>query len=490
MNKSLFHLVILVTLFSCKKEEKENLNEIENLTGINLHFKGYNPFIHKRFIDLTIENSINPIKKQLSISDSGIVSYNFINPKKTELVFQYDMNGEFSLIASPNEEIEGHLNFKDLLEGSKFSEFEITGTNQAVNELILANTIYLDSLIKTSSPYFTRNGSTPDVHYKVRRIGEMKNQLLDFEKFITKNNINNEQFIDWSTSKIRYSAGYDLCSYPYFGPPINKDLSIENDYFNFLQEVKPNRKNLIVYQSYLSYVKALSTFLLIMSNVSDRFESERKQLKRDSSSNFPIVFDIIKGLSEHQDRELIMAFAYQKAKKASQKYQDSVKLFVNNRLAAQLFKSEIIESKPISDLLEEYGISRNEKDELLALYRETKNRVVFHDFWFASCGPCVQELPNYSGLMKSMDSEVVFIFYGLNMNEEEWKTAVKKFGLRGKHHLLTKNQLAFFERYFELNGFPHHQIINAKGQIVNEEIPKVTPDNFDRIKKLIRKNDI
>lgn len=483
-----YWVIILVILFSCRKEEKKNLNQIENLTEISLHFKGYNPSEHKSFIALTIENSIDPIEKQLSISDSGVVTYNFINPKHTELIFNYE-NREFSLIASPNEEIKGHLNIQDLLDKRKFNEFQITGRNQDTNELILANTFYLDSLIKTSSPYFRRNGSTPDIDYKVQRMEEMKNHLSHFERFITVNNINNQQFIDWSTSKICYSAGYDLCSYPYFGP-INKELSIENDYFSFLKEVKPNKNNRILYQHYLRYVEALSTSLLIMSNVSNHFKCEREQLKRDSISNFPILFNIIKDLSDDQDKDLIMAFAYQKAKRIPENYQDSLKLFVDGKLIAQLHKAEGIETKPITTLLEEYGISRKEKDELLELYKETKNKVVFHDFWFASCAPCVRELPNYNALIKSIESDVVFIFYGLNMNEEEWKTAIKKFKLKGRHHLLTKNQLAFFERFFELNGFPHHHIINAKGQIVNEEIPRVIPGNFDQIKALISKNGI
>jgi thiol-disulfide isomerase/thioredoxin len=488
MNKSLYQLIILVILFSCKKEEKENLNGIEDLTEINLHFKGYNPSEHKSFIDLTIENSINPIKKQLKILDSGIVTYNFINPKKTELVFNYE-NREFSLIASPNEEIKGDLNIKELLDGSKFNEFEITGKNQLTNELIIANTFYLDSLIKTSSPFFTRNGSTPDIDYKVQRIEEMENQLSDFGKFITVNNINNQQFIDWSTSRIRYSAGHDLSVYPYFGP-MNKELSIENEYFTFRKEVKSDMNNEIVYQDYLRYVKTLSTCLQIMSNVSDRFETEREQLKKDSISNFPILFNIIKSLSDDQDRELIMAYAFQNAKKIPNNYQDSLKFFVNNELIKQLDKVEGIENKPITTLLEEYDISQKEKAELLELYKETKNKVVFHDFWFTNCAPCMRELPNYNDLMKSIDSDVVFIFYGAYMNEDEWKTAIEKFNLKGKHHLLTKNQLAFFERYFGVHGFPHHQIINIKGQIVNEEIPTVIPKNFERIKTLISKNDI
>ena len=82
-------------LTSC--QEKQTENQIENYTEVNLNFRDYEPSEHKSFIDLKIENGMNPIQQQLKISDSGTVFYNFINEKKRELVFNYE-NREFSLI--------------------------------------------------------------------------------------------------------------------------------------------------------------------------------------------------------------------------------------------------------------------------------------------------------------------------------------------------------------------------------------------------------
>src|SRR5690606_34857771 len=142
MNKALYPMIILLILFSCKTAEKEDANRIENLVEMSLYLEGYDPSKHKGFIDLIIENSINPIKRQLRISDDGVVTYNFINPKKRELIFDYE-DGAFSLIASPNDEIEIHLDIEELLDGAKFEQFEIAGKNRATNELIMANTYYL-----------------------------------------------------------------------------------------------------------------------------------------------------------------------------------------------------------------------------------------------------------------------------------------------------------------------------------------------------------
>lgn len=488
MNNSLYTLTILVVLLSCHSEEKGNSNGAENLTEIEFRLKGFNPAMHKAFIDLTIENALKPIHQQLKVSDSGYVSYSFINSRKVELVFRYD-NRSLSLIASPGEKIGGYLNVGSLIDGSGPVEGKITGQNQLTNSLIVANTFYLDSLVETSSSFAARDGSEPDLDYKVLRVREMEDQLSDFKRLVTEHNINDEQFIDWATSRIRYRAGSDMSSYPYFGPT-NRKLYIWDEYFSFRKEVEPDTDHEVVYQDYLEYLNNVATSLFIMSNVCDQFEEERKLLRRDSISNFPILFNLVKNLPDDKERELIMGFAFQQARKIPDNYYDSLKLFVSDRLISQLNEVEGRERKPIAVLLEEYDIPRQEKAGLIQLYRETQGKVVFHDFWFASCAPCVRELPNYDDLMKAVGPDVVFIFYGAYMSENEWKGAIEKFNLKGRHHLLTRNQIAFFEKYFHLYGFPHHQIINSKGQIADEEIPRVMPDNFERIKSLITKNKI
>lgn len=50
MRKSIYFLLTLIVLISCK--EKESKSKVENLTEINLHFKDYNPNEDKSFIVL------------------------------------------------------------------------------------------------------------------------------------------------------------------------------------------------------------------------------------------------------------------------------------------------------------------------------------------------------------------------------------------------------------------------------------------------------
>lgn len=476
-------------LTSCN--EKESINKVENLTEINLNFKDYKPNEHKSFIDLKIENDINPIEQQLKISDSGTVVYNFINDKKRELVFNYE-NREFSLIISPNEKLNVELTIEKLLDWkSKFKGFNVTsGVNRETNNLILANTSYLDSLIKQAPGGFSNDGNSIDIDYKNKRIAEMQKQLEEFESFIVSNNIEDKTFIDWSKAQIRYRAADDLSFYP-FTAGMNKEIDDKNEYFNYINEVNPNNNDELTYQSYLKYLETLSTSYKIMSNISDKYSSQREKLKKDSLTNFPIVFNMIKKRPKNNERELIMAFAYRKNKRVPQKYQDSLKHFVSVKLLSQVKSMEKNEALDIVSLIENYDIPENEKTELLKIYDNAKGKVIFHDFWFTNCAPCMKELPNYNDLISTTnDKNVEFIFYGVYMENEEWKKTRDKFKLKGKHHLLTKNQLAFFEKYFGVHGFPHHQIIKSNGKIGEKVNYGIYPNNFEEINKLIEKNQV
>jgi thiol-disulfide isomerase/thioredoxin len=476
-------------LTSCKETETEK--RVENYTEVNLNFSDYEPSEHKSFIDLKIENGINPIKQQLKISDSGTVFYNFINEKKRELVFNYE-NSEFSLIVSPNEKLNAELTIAELTDWkSKFNGFKTTsGENRVTNNLILANTSYLDSLIKQAPDGFSNDGKSVDIDYKNKRVSEMQEQLKAFNFFIKKKNIKDKTFIYWSKSQIKYRAGNDLSLYPFFGT-VNRKIDDENDYFNFINEVKPNQNDELTYQSRLKYLETLSNAYKIMSNVADKYSSEREQLKKDSLSNFPIAFNMVKKRPKNDERELLMAYLYRKNNKVPELYQDSLASFVNDKLLKQVKSLEKNEPLNIVTLIKNYDIPDNEKTELLALYNNAKGKVIYHDFWFTNCAPCMKELPNYNDLIATTnEQDVEFIFYGAYMTNEEWKKTIDKFKLKGKHHLLTKNQLAFFEKYFGVHGFPHHQIIKSNGQIGDKVRFGAYPNNFDDINKLIDKNQV
>src|SRR5690606_21133961 len=394
MKKLIYFLFVIILLSAC--HQKEQGNKINNHIEINLKFKDFNPIEHKGFIDLIIENGINPIVQQLKISDSGTVIYNFINPEKIELIFQYE-NKEFSLIASPNENLSAELMLMELLNGPRFKTFNVVGENELTNNLILSNTFYLDSLINQSTRFNTKYREEQDVDYRKKRISEMKCQLRELEQLNSKQNNNDITFLNWGEAKIKYAAGYDLSIYPFF-QNINKSIGDEDNYFDFINEISPSNDYEITHQSYLKYLSALSNAYGIMSILSDKYTEDREVLKKDSLSNFPIQLSMIKKRRPNRERELLMAYAFKENPMVPNNYLDSLSSYVNEELMAQVNFQKIDETETIIALLKEYDISEHEKNELVELYKGTLGKVVFHTFWFTVCSNFVNEVPHIKDL--------------------------------------------------------------------------------------------
>lgn len=487
MKNNFYILFILLSFISCTNKEKSFVEE--NLVEINLIFTDFNQNEHKWFIDIQIENSIFPIKKQLRISDSGTVNYNFVSSKTKEIVFKYEHNS-ITFIASPGESLIAELKISELSSSAKFKEFNVSGINKKTNSLILLNTFYVDSLIKLSTNAFVSDNSLSIMDYKSKRIAEMEAQLMAFEEYISKNKISDQLFINWSNSKIRYAAAFDLSLFPFMGKT-NSELSSIHPYFNFINQVKTQDNDLSFYDSYIKFLKVLYTDFIIMSTISDEYKTERNTVEDESFFNYKLLFKIINDFPFERERELVMAIAFQDKKDLlPNKYSDSLKNIINEELLTFKFQFTPIENKTILELINEYELIAEEKEELLNIYEEIENKVIFHNFWFTNCAPCMEELPSFNELINQAGDDVVFIFFGAYMKEQDWVNTIKKYNLKGRHHLLSKNQIAFFELYFGLHGFPHHHIIDSNGIITNEDIPRALPLNFNKILSLLEKNKL
>jgi thiol-disulfide isomerase/thioredoxin len=182
-----------------------------------------------------------------------------------------------------------------------------------------------------------------------------------------------------------------------------------------------------------------------------------------------------------------MVYIFKNNKNIPSAYRDSLSKYIQPDEVERLNRPVEIQHVPVTELLKNYSLNEPEKLELLKLYEHSKNKLVFHDFWLLGCAPCMAEFPHYNRLIEAAGNTTEFIFFAAYMNREDWERTIQKFNLKGKHYLLSKNQLAFFEKYFGLMGFPHHQVLNKRGEIVRQHIPLVQPENQKFIVELLEK---
>lgn len=455
-----------------------------NSANVTIWLKGYNPSEHKNFVDILLPDVNYPVKEQIKISDEGKISYTVLVSKPRMLMLLYD-DQEFPIIISPDDQVSLTCNIADLLDFGKSIDAVFSGSHAESNTLIFKHLRQINHWTEGDFTAIAADKTMPENDYKKMRLAELNSQLAKLDQLIIDQKISDTLFIQWAKTEIKYFAGQDLCAFPFIG---RKNTCLTSDYFDFVSLFEHKNDLITTFHPYTDYLSFLTLDLRNISAISVEYTEERDRLAKSSLGYFPIHFNLIKRIAKGTQRELMLIHAFKTGKNIPPAYFDSLQRYTSPEQIAKLNVESEIAHISIVDLLQQYPISEAEKKPLLDLYAATSNKIVYHDLWFDGCPSCMLEMPHYNDLIQSSDStKVVFVFLCTNTSEQRWKSILAKYSLKGKHILLNKNQVAFYERYFELIAYPHHHIVDSKGMISNWHLPHLSPDSKSSILEILGK---
>jgi peroxiredoxin len=103
--------------------------------------------------------------------------------------------------------------------------------------------------------------------------------------------------------------------------------------------------------------------------------------------------------------------------------------------------------------------------------RDLRGKVVYLDFWYSGCRPCLTEAPAADKLKQQfLEKDVIFVYISTETNVDRWKQAVEK------HHLASANSVHLIDpegwhaaRTYHVVGFPTYMIIGRDGRIYKTE---------------------
>ena len=104
-----------------------------------------------------------------------------------------------------------------------------------------------------------------------------------------------------------------------------------------------------------------------------------------------------------------------------------------------------------------------------------KGKVVFLDFWWVGCTPCIQAIPSSNKLQEDFaGKDFVVISICCESPDKHWKYYINKFKWKGVHlacNMKTQDKYGIY-------GYPHYMLIDKKGIIRHDNV-RHENSNFD-----------
>ncbi len=441
MKKILFLLLIL-TAFSCKKEEGPAYvvfsGKVENNIAESAMIRGYGfeatlpiqsdgtfsdtlDIERDGFYDLAIGRE----RTGLYLEKGSNLSVNVNTAEFDEsLVYTGSIAAENNFIAEKYLWNERHLNFEELYLKNE-NEF-----HQTLDE----NQKTLDSLLASKS-------------------------------------ISNEKFLELIREEDRYANALKIEDYQeahryYSG---NNEFKTTPEFYEKIKNIDYN--DTLLFRNSLTYQNLLSTYYNRLS---------MQEWREDENQSFAVNYltRIDSKLPDGYAKDKLMNDFLQFGLSPDEYLDETYSIYKNSnpnpenltKLTERYNKLKTITKgnpSPVFDY-------ENHKGGTTAL-ADLKGKNVYVDIWATWCGPCIREIPFLKGVeeaYKDKNIEFVSISIDTEKDYEKWKTMVSEKQLGGIQLMADNNWKSKFVEDYAIMGIPRFILIDSQGNIVSADAPR------------------
>jgi len=106
--------------------------------------------------------------------------------------------------------------------------------------------------------------------------------------------------------------------------------------------------------------------------------------------------------------------------------------------------------------------------------KEMRGKVVYIDFWYSSCKPCLAEAPAAQELKKKfLGQDVVFLYISIDQGSALWHRTIAKYALDSPNSVHLQDPEGWLAaRPFHVGGYPSYWIIGRDGRIRRGDAPR------------------
>ncbi|OQD42781.1 hypothetical protein BUL40_09700 [Croceivirga radicis] len=124
------------------------------------------------------------------------------------------------------------------------------------------------------------------------------------------------------------------------------------------------------------------------------------------------------------------------------------------------------------------------------LLENNKGKWLYMDFWASWCAPCRKAMPESNKLKKEFkEKNIEFIYLSLNDKKENWKKAIVVEGIStSQNYFIENGKVSKVIEDLGIKSIPHYLIYNPKGELVNGFANRPGEGAREELNNLISKN--
>ncbi len=497
--RNAFCFIIILLAVSCSSKENALTPKETRITG-----KILNPEIDLPKITLYVDRiGFQAEKISSSIDKNGNFAFVFNSYIPTDAWIMYNSN--FTVLTHPGDSI--YLVF----DGSKKERLEILKTIKFGGDLVSQNEqakafqllYYTERTIEHYLKIYDADKKCNENQFKTFMDSIHYEDARLYEKFVS-NETPSIEVATWAKTIIDLDYYKNLLMYPSIHRTTNNlkssDWKASDEYFEFLKSMPP--MDSLCKSSSFSVMSYVNWYGGTLFNEILYFENKTYFDSKDSVKNYRAIMDSINfyGIIERTKDPLLRQLALtemlsQNLNVFYTKYFENYKSEIDNYIKEPFLKEPLNDQyQKTLDRLNSPKIAFNsilikpEKSTIKAILdtiiTSNKGKVIYVDCWAPWCGPCMAEMPNSLDLMNEYKNRnVEFVYICLDSDEKNWRAAISKYSLQGKHVFLNKTQSEEFKDNFGIKGIPHYILIDKNGIISenNTDSPSRVSDKLDNL---------
>lgn len=444
-------IALLTILFSCKRADTFVVNSVEENAGIDSIYISEIPDRNGEYL---AKISLDHKEKKKTYT---------IKRPTTARLHTKEGEKEYLTILTPGKELDIVVHKDSAIQTNSLSDSLLNYISNSTLPFLNANL----------NVFMGKNSNTDTVIRVLNDFRERRDRVI---------NTHSEKLTEMESHILKFQNSARIYNFMFFLGRVSKDMDLENNYFDFLEQIDHNSTQFLEYpglalhkleREYFQKEDTLEKIDVFLDYIEQR--TENKELSDWYKVTY--VMNLIEypfPWKNHEDKLNASVLREILQREQSNRFYNKL-----GRISEAYFSAQ--KGAPAYDF---EGEAKNGEKLRLS---DLKGNIVFIDVWATWCGPCINQRPNVISMSEQYKNnpEVSILMISVDSSKEKWAEFLAKNQSGAGTDLLIKDgKEGDFGQNYNIQTIPKYILINKNGTIVSSAIEKPS-EALDLIEGLV-----